>query len=791
MQRRAHGAAGGERKASALSNRYGHFSADGREFVITDPRPPRPWTNIVANPHFGLAVSQTGSGFSWIGNSQLGTLTRWQQDLALDCSGRFLYARDAESGEVWSLAPAPVWPRYERYACRHGFGFTAIETELAGIGATWTLLCPVDDAAELWLVELHNAGPRPRRVELTGFVEWCMGTSPSPRREFHKLFLETAFDAERRAVFACNHMWDVPSQRFGHWNTDFPFTAAFACSEPLTGAEGDRVGFFGRYRDPRSPIELATSEWNGSFGRHDDPVAALRCAVALAPGERRSVVFTLAADESRAGVERLLEAYREPAAAGRALAAVTAAWADRLAAHRIETPDPGLDRLVNDWSRYQAISARLWGRCGYYQQSGAFGFRDQLQDSQVWLTIAPERCRAQIDLHAAHQFRDGSVYHWWHPLSEQGHVTRMTDDLLWLPFVTAAYLKETGDLSVLDDRAPFLDDPTARPLRDHIDRAFARVFERTSARGLPYIGAGDWNDGLSAVGLAERGEAVWLAQLLAGLLVGWAEVHRRCGEREREADFARRRAALVDAINTHAWDGEWYLRATLDDGTPLGSSRNRVGRIFLNAQVWAILNDIAPPDRAAACMDAVRLHHPLCPRPARERRRLHPRRHLGHRRRRQGEGRRARRPPAHRDQPRRQGPRALLGRALRPPRQRRWARLPPPRPRRLDVVHRLGGVVAPRRHAVGARRAAGVGRPPHRPLPAARVGSRDHGTAVPRRNAHDRHRSRHSGGRAFADHRRARSAPHARLLDTRRLTALRPARVDGDYRVGRTRPTEA
>ncbi len=608
MQRRAHGEGAGERGALPAERRYGAFSEDGREYRISEPRTPRPWVNIIANPRFGLAVSQTGSGFCWIGNSQLGTITRWQQDLALDSSGRFLYCRDADTGVVWSLAPAPLWPEYERYECRHGLGYTVIATSLGGISAAWTLLCPGEGDAELWLVELRNQSGRPRRVELTGFVEWCMGVAPSPRREFHKLFIETELDPARRAVFARNHMWDVPSQRRGHWNTDFPFIAAFACSEPLTGAEGDRVGFFGRYRDARAPRALAEDCWQGSFGRHHDPVAALRCALDLLPGDSRRAVFTLAAGENRADVERALETFGTPAEAARALAATTAAWRERLAAHRVELPDRGLERLVNDWSRYQAISARLWGRCGYYQQSGAFGFRDQLQDSQVWLTIAPERCRAQINLHAAHQFADGSVYHWWHPLSEQGHVTRMTDDLLWLAFVAASYIRETGDLGILDDPSPFLDDGRLYPLREHVARAFARAFQRTSPRGLPYIGGGDWNDGLSAVGLEERGESIWLGHFVAGLLADWAEIHRRAGEPARSEEFAHRRAALVAAINEHGWGGQWYIRGTRDDGTPFGCAADRVGRIFLNAQVWAVLSDVAPPERAAACMAAVRRH---------------------------------------------------------------------------------------------------------------------------------------------------------------------------------------
>ena len=594
--------------ADLLRNRYGYFSADGTEYVIVDPKTPRPWVNIIANPRMGLAVSQTGSGFSWIDNCQLAAITRWQQDLAADSSGRFLYARDAETGQLWSLAPAPTWAPCEQFSCTHGLGYTSFQTTLSGIEARWTLFCHAQDTVELWLIELRNLGPRPRRLELCAYLEWCCGVAPSPRREFHKLFLETQFDPAQRAIFARNHMWEVASERYGHWNTDFPYTAALSCSEPILSAQGDKTAFFGRYGDPRAPEALAQDVWRPAFGRHEDPIAALRCSVELRPGQRHRLGYVLAVGESRKRVEALLAQHVGVDAMERALDEVRTAWRTCLAAHRVETPEPALDYLTNDWARYQAISGRLWGRCGYYQQSGAYGFRDQLQDSQVWLTIEPRRCREQINLHAGHQFADGSVYHWWHPLSEQGLVARASDDLLWLAFVAAGFIKETGDFTVLDDLAPFLNERQPRPLREHVERAFACVFQRTSPRGLPYIGAGDWNDGLNAVGLQERGESIWLGHFLVGLLADWAEIHRRTGDRGRAADFEQRRTTLVAAINTHAWDGQWYIRATLDDGSKLGSRTNHAARIFLNAQIWAVLNDVAPPDRAAQCMAAVRQH---------------------------------------------------------------------------------------------------------------------------------------------------------------------------------------
>jgi cellobiose phosphorylase len=590
------------------SRRYGVFSDDRREFVVTDPRPPRPWSNIIANPRIGLAVSQSGSGFTWVDNSQLAVVTAWQQDFAQDTSGKFLYVRDAVTGEIWSLSPAPVWADYDSFACHHGIGFTTFHTVCRGIEADWTLFVDAEAAVEMWRVELTNRSGRRRTLELVSYLEWCCGVAPAPRREFHKLFLETRFDPAHGIVLGSNHMWDVGSKRWGHWNTDFPYVAAFGTDLPVVSAEGDKAAFLGRNGTLRDPAALALPAWRGRFGRHEDPVAALRSRVILEDGATRRLGFALGIGATAEAASARVASSLDPAAMDAALAEVRAGWAARLGAHRVDSPEPALNALVNDWVRYQAITARLWGRCGYYQQSGAYGFRDQLQDAQIWLTIEPERCREQIRLHAGHQFSDGTVYHWWHPLSEHGHVTAMTDDLLWLGFVAASYVRETGELSVLDDSAPFLDEPAETPLHDHVLRAFRRVFARTSERGIPLIGAGDWNDGLSAVGLQGKGESFWLGQFLAGLLADWSVLWRLRGDAALADEFTARRGALVTAINRHGWDGRWYRRGTLDDGTVLGGAGDSAGRIFLNAQTWAVLNDVAPADRAAACMAAVEEH---------------------------------------------------------------------------------------------------------------------------------------------------------------------------------------
>ena len=262
---------GGERPAG----QYGHFSPDGREYIITNPRTPRPWSNIIANERFGLAVAQSGSGFTWIDNSQLAVITRWNQDLNQDTSGKFLYVRDLDSGEVWSLSPAPMWREFDQYRCRHGLGYTTFETSLHGIDAEWTLFCHATEPIELWRVRLVNNSGRPRRLAVVGYLEWCCGVSPSPRREFHKLFIHTAFDAQRQCVVANNRMWDVSSSDYGHWNTTFPYSSAFGGTLPVDAAEGDQLGFLGRYGHLREPAALNGAEWAGKFGQHEDAIAAL------------------------------------------------------------------------------------------------------------------------------------------------------------------------------------------------------------------------------------------------------------------------------------------------------------------------------------------------------------------------------------------------------------------------------------------------------------------------------------------------------------------------------------
>jgi cellobiose phosphorylase len=609
----------------SLSNSHGRFDPSGRRYVIHDSNTPTPWVNVVSNGHYGFVVSQSGGGFSWLDNSQLNVLTRWEMDLVRDDHGRFLYLSDLETGEVWSGAPAPCQPKYSKYQCEHTQGRTTISTEHSGIAVEWTMTVAPSDPVEIWRIAIKNVSGRARKLRVSSFFEWCCGVAPDAKREFHKLFITTKHDAKRRAIVARKNMWDVPSKdEREHWNKPWPYVAGHAVGGAKFDADlaiADKLAFAGRnstltHPEAMTAKTLAQPGDLNVFGRFGDASAALGGDLTLAAGQTVTLVYTLAIASDEKTVLDLLDKHTNEKAADAAIAGSDALWNSILKPSSVQSGMPDFDLLNSTWLPYQAISGRLWARTGYYQQSGAFGFRDQLQDSQVWLPREPSRTRDQIMLHAAHQFADGSVYHWWHPLAEFGLRTACSDDYLWLPYLTAQYIKETGDWGILDQNAPFVDDATGATLLEHCTRSIARSLARQSGRGLPLIGACDWNDGLSAMGIGGKGESVWLAQWLAQLLGEFAHVVEHGGAAGANSALGKQyraaREKLIDAVNTHAWDGEsggaWYRAATRDDGRWIGTATNEEGRIFLNTQTWAILSETAPADREEQCWSSVKQH---------------------------------------------------------------------------------------------------------------------------------------------------------------------------------------
>lgn len=587
-----------------LPNEYGYFSDDGSEYVITRADTPMPWINVLTNGDYGMVLSQAGGGYSWRTHASLNRITRWEQDLIRDEWGKYLYIRDATTGEFWSPTFQPCGENVENYRVRHGMGYSVIEGRQGDISSAVTYFVPQADPCEVWLLNLKNEGDTPRQLQIFTYFEWLLGAAPDWHREFHRTFIETQYNSG--ALLASKVMWELPIQTKTHWNLTWPYVAFHSASISPAGFDADKRDFLGRHGNLHHPESVRLGRSCGNSGRWGDPIASLRIEIDLPAGESKEIAFSLGAADNSEQALALAEKYQNVATAHAALEEVKKYWQGITQQLTIETPDPALNIFANGWLQYQAIAGRIKGRTAYYQTGGAYGFRDQLQDSLIWLLLGqPEKTLDQIRLHAKHQYQDGIVLHWWHPLADTGMRSDYSDDLLWLPFVMTYYLHETGDFACLDEEVPFYDGGVGT-LKDHCMRAFEMALQRRSERGLPYILKGDWNDGLNAVGADGKGESVWMAHFLHHVLCRWTELPI-CDE-DTKIRFRIEAEHLRAAVNEEAWDGAWYWRATTDAGDLVGSYQSPEGKIFLNAQTWAILSGTADATRAEQVMAAAREH---------------------------------------------------------------------------------------------------------------------------------------------------------------------------------------
>ena len=596
-----------------LFNGLGGFADDGREYVVNlgeGLRTPRPWINVIANPSFGFMVSESGSGFTWSQNSHENQLTPWSNDPVSDPSGEVLYIRDDDSGEVWSPTALPIRDDLASYVASHGQGYSRFHHGSHGVLAELLQFVPPEDPIKISRLTVQNKSNRSRRLTITAYVEWVLGSSRSESAPY----LVTEIDPRTGALF-------VRSLLGGEFAGRIAFTDLAGTHTSWTG---DRTEFLGRNGTFDRPQALQVGgKLSRTVGAGLDPCGALQRSIELEAGERAEIVWFLGQTVDREQAQLLLHRYRG-ADIDQLLGEVTRRWDELLGVVQVHTPERAMDVLLNRWALYQTLVCRVWARAAFYQLSGAYGFRDQLQDGMALSVAASDITREHLLRAAARQFVEGDVQHWWHPPSGRGVRTRISDDLLWLPYAVIQFLEVSGDLTVLDERVPFLEGPTLAEgqhesyFQPRVSETCASLFEHCAraldrslavgSHGLPLMGTGDWNDGMNCVGQEGKGESIWLGWFLHTVLWEFAKLAAQRGERVRAETWRLHVSALKAAIERDGWDGEWYRRAYFDDGTPLGSAGDAECRIDSVAQSWGVISGAADPDRAARAMAAVERH---------------------------------------------------------------------------------------------------------------------------------------------------------------------------------------
>lgn len=584
-------------------NGFGGFGENGKSYTITlekNGKTPAPWINVIANPQFGFIVSESGGGYTWCENSRENKLTKWSNDAVGDEPSEVIYLSE-ETGEPWSMTPLPIREE-EAYTIEHGFGFTTFRHHSHGIEQKLVQFVPVSGTVKISIIRLRNDSQEQKSVKATYYMTPILGVNMS----------ETGM-----------HLFSGQTEG-GPLLIENPYNREFAdqvffmdTSEETRTVTGDRKEFFG-LGGLKSPDALKDNGLSGTTGAGFDPCGAMQIHVRLKAGETTEMVFVMGMAENHDEAVERANQFKSVDKAKDALAHVHLFWQEKLQIIEVKTPDSTMNLMLNGWLQYQVISCRMWARTSLYQAGGAYGFRDQLQDSLSLMTTWPAMARAQIVKHACHQFEEGDVLHWWHEPTGKGTRTRISDDSLWLPYVSAEYSRVTGDVGIFNAQAPYLqeeplkeheDDRYCQPavsvekfsLYDHCIRSVENAL-RFGDHGLSLIRGGDWNDSMNKIGIEGKGESIWLSWFLYATLEKIIPICRTMGDEGRADKYSLLSKEIVEAVELHGWDGNWYRRAYFDDGTPLGSASNSECKIDSLAQTWSVISGAAEPERSAKAM---------------------------------------------------------------------------------------------------------------------------------------------------------------------------------------------
>lgn len=614
--------------------RFGRFDDERREYVITRPDTPLPWINYLGSEDYLGLISNTAGGYSFYQDARLRRLTRYRYNNApLDVGGRYIYVRDDESGAYWSPSWQPVGREVEDYECRHGMGYTTIGSRTQGIRTETTYFVPVGQDLEIWRARVANERDGAADISLFSAIEWCLWDANDDATNFQRNYSIGEVEVEDGVIF---HKTEYRERR-DHF-------AWFACSEELAGFDTQRDDFLGPYRGWDRPLAVEEGHARDSMANGWQPIGSHHLRLRLAPGETREVIFALGYAENppdakfdppgsqtvaKAGVRPLIEQYTSADAVAQAFADLGHHWDELLGQLQVRTPNEHLDRMVNCWNAYQCMVTFNLSRSASMFESGigrGMGFRDSNQDLLGFVHMVPERARQRILDITATQLPSGGAYHQYQPLTKRGNDAvggGFNDDPQWLVLGVGAYLRETGDTSILDEEVPFDNEPgTEAPVYQHLVRAIEYTLDRLGPHGLPLIGRADWNDCLNLNCFSETpGEAFQTTQnkeggvaesvFIAALFTLALREMREIAELRLDGIFMRRcREAfhdMKDAIDAHGWDGAWFRRAYDFFGNVIGSAKNEEGQIFIEPQGIAIMAGIGTDDgRADQALASVR-----------------------------------------------------------------------------------------------------------------------------------------------------------------------------------------
>jgi cyclic beta-1,2-glucan synthetase len=592
-------------------NGYGGFAKSGNEYVVRlhgGQSTPHPWINVISNEKFGFHISAEGAGFTWSRNSRDYQLTPWSNDPVTNRPGEAIYVSDVDSGKIHSPFAALSRNPDAAFEVRHGLGYSIFTSKVDGLDIEVTQTVDREKPVKISRLVVRNTGSKNRRLKTYGYVEWVLGNNIQKTAPF----ILGSLDEETGALFASNP-YSID------YNTRTAFLALEEAASSFTTSRREFVGRHGSMQAPQAVVSGAAL--SGSVELDGDPCAAVMQEIHLKPGEERHILFFMGdadtAEEARALVKdiRTLD-FETVLDAGKEF------WGGFTGQLQVSTPDAGFNHMVNSWLPYQALACRIMARTAFYQSSGAFGFRDQLQDTLAFLLYQPDLARTQILRAAGRQFAEGDVQHWWLPLTGAGVRTTISDDVVWLAYAAHEYVVATGDAAILDDAVPFLKGPALMPgqhdaffqpevsehtasLYDHAALALDLAIARTGENGLPLILGGDWNDGMNRVGVKGKGTSVWLGWFLSGTLRDFIAIAEKRGDQAHVDKWTAHREKLRAALEGAGWDGTYYRRGYFDDGTPLGSITSEECRIDSLGQSWSVLSGEGEEKRSQQAMDAV------------------------------------------------------------------------------------------------------------------------------------------------------------------------------------------